>query len=51
MYIDGNQLHGNTEAFRGLTAHGFIAINNNGYRDDQIDYISSTINGEVTLYN
>lgn len=51
MYIDGNQLNGNTEAFRGLTAHGFIVLNNNGYRDDQLDHIVSTINGEFTIYN
>lgn len=51
MYIDGNQLNGNAEAFRGLTAHGFIVLNNNGYQDDQLNYIASTINGEVTVYN
>lgn len=51
MYIDGNQLNGNTEAFCGLTANGFIVLNNNGYSDDQLDYIVSTINGEVTVYN
>lgn len=51
MYIDMNQLNGDTEAFRGLTAHGFIVLNGNGYRDDQLDYLVSTINGEFTLYN
>ena len=51
MYIDCNQLNGDTEAFRGLTAHGFIVLNGNGYPDSQLDYLVSTINGEFTLYN
>mgnify|MGYP001024677643 FL=1 len=51
MYIDCNQLNGDTEAFRGLTAYGFIVLNGNGYPDSQLDYLVSTINGEFTLYN
>ncbi len=51
MYIDGNLLNGNIVAFRGLTAHGFIVLNNNGYRNGQLNYIASTINGEVVVYN
>ena len=51
MYIDCNQLNGDTEAFRGLTAHGFIVLNGNGYPDSKLDYLVSTINGEFTLYN
>ena len=49
MYIDLNQLNGNLEAFRGLTVHGFIVMNGNGYKPEDIENIRSTINGEVEI--
>ena len=49
MYIDLNKLNGNREAFRGLTVHGFIVMNGNGYAREDLEYIRSTINGEANL--
>lgn len=49
MYLDLNKLNGNREAFRGLTVHGFIVMNGNGYAQEDLEYIRSTINGEADL--
>ena len=49
MYLDLNKLNGNSEAFRGLTVHGFIVMNGNGYAQEDLEYIRSTINGEADL--
>lgn len=49
MYLDLNKLNGNREAFRGLTVHGFIVMNGNGYAQEDLEYIRSTINGEANL--
>ena len=49
MYLDWNQLNGNMEAFRGLTVHGFIVFNGNGYTENDLGYLRSTISGEAEL--
>ena len=49
MYLDLNKLNGNTEAFRGLTVHGFIVINGNGYSEQDVEKIRSTMSGEIEI--
>lgn len=49
LYLDRNRLDGNTEAFRGLTVHGFIVINGNGYTEQDAETIRGTMSGEIEI--
>lgn len=51
LYIDNNNLSGNTDSFRGITVNGFVCMEGNGFTDAEISRLNLTIlDGEFELY-